>query len=155
MRTPAWLLAAGLVLIAVAPAPRVGGAQSEVPPTFSETIAPIVYGNCVECHRADGPAPFPLVTYEEVAQRGSLIAEVTKSRYMPPWHAAPGAGEFVGERRLTDREIALLGDWAARGMLRGDPEKMPPLPSFADQFPLCRRRRQSRMAGDWLHAGAA
>ena len=43
MRTPAWLLAAGLVLIAVATAPQAGGAQSEAPPTFSETIAPIVY----------------------------------------------------------------------------------------------------------------
>src|SRR5215204_2015854 len=101
MRIAAWVLSAGPVLIAVAAAPGTTGAQNEVPPTFSETIAPIVYQHCVECHSQDGPAPFPLVTYEDVAQRGALIAEVTKSRYMPPWHAAPGAGEFVGERRLT------------------------------------------------------
>ena len=27
---------------------------------------------------------------------------------MPPWHAAPGHGEFVGERRLTEAQIASI-----------------------------------------------
>ncbi len=39
---------------------------------------------------------------------------------MPPWHAAHGYGEFVGERRLTDAQIAThrrLGQ--AGGMPRG------------------------------------
>ncbi len=104
-----------------APAPRL---------TFTETIAPIVYANCVTCHRAGEAAPFPLVTYEDVAKRGALIARVTESRYMPPWHAAPGYGEFVGERRLTDQQIATIGAWVKQGMPRGDEAKMPRLPTF-------------------------
>ena len=70
--------------------------------TFTETIAPIVYENCLTCHRPGEAAPFALITYEDVKKRGSLIAAVTKSGYMPPWHAAHGYGEFGGERRLSD-----------------------------------------------------
>ncbi len=107
-----------------------GLAQSPPSPTFAETIAPIVYGNCVTCHRPGEAAPFSLITYEDVAKRGKLIAKVTSSRYMPPWHAAPGFGEFVGERRLTDAQIAQFGAWVAAGMPRGDAARMPPLPAF-------------------------
>ena len=71
--------------------------------TFAETIAPIVYANCVTCHRPGQAAPFSLISYEDVAKRGALIARVTESRYMPPWHGDTDFGGFVGERRLTDR----------------------------------------------------
>jgi hypothetical protein len=98
--------------------------------TFSETIAPIIYANCVTCHRAGEAAPFPLITYEDVAKRGDLIAEVTGSRYMPPWHAAQGHGEFLGERRLTDAQIASINAWVGNGMPRGEVAKMPKLPAF-------------------------
>ena len=74
--------------------------------TFTETIAPIVYQNCVTCHRPGEAAPFSLISYEDVKKRGALIATVTKSRYMPPWHAAHAYGEFAEERRLTDAQIA-------------------------------------------------
>ena len=83
----------------VSPAPRAGAV------TFSEHIAPILYANCVTCHRPGEAAPFPLISYEDVAKRGTLLAEVTKSRYMPPWHAEPGFGDFADERRLTDAQI--------------------------------------------------
>ena len=49
---------------------------------------------------------------------------------MPPWHAAPGYGEFVGERRLSDAQIAAIGAWVKAGMPRGDEAKMPKLPAF-------------------------
>ena len=80
--------------------------------TFAETIAPIVYANCVTCHRPGEAAPFSLISYEDVAKRGALIARVTESRYMPPWHGDTDFGEFVGERRLTD---AADRDDCARG----------------------------------------
>ena len=88
--------------------------------TFAETIAPIVYANCVTCHRPGEAAPFSLISYEDVAKRGALIAKVTESRYMPPWHAEPGFGEFVGERRLTDAQIATIAAWVKQGMPRGE-----------------------------------
>ena len=126
---------------AVVLTPLVGQSQSSRTPaarqaapaariTFAETIAPIVYANCVTCHRPGEAAPFPLISYEDVAKRGALIAKVTESRYMPPWHAEPGFGEFVGERRLTDAQIATIAAWVKQGMPRGDETRMPKLPEF-------------------------
>jgi WD40 repeat protein len=102
--------------------------QSKV--TFTEHIAPILYANCVTCHRAGEVAPFPLITYEDAAKRGKLMARVTGSKFMPPWHAARGHGEFVGERGLTDAQIASIAAWVSSGMPRGDNSKMPKLPAF-------------------------
>jgi hypothetical protein len=121
-------LALSAVLVLASAASRAQGRPST--PTFAETIAPIVYGNCVTCHRPGEAAPFSLMTYEDVAKRGKLITKVTSSRYMPPWHAAPGFGEFVGERRLTETQIEQFGAWVAAGMPRGDASKMPKLPTF-------------------------
>src|SRR6266446_2156674 len=104
--------------------------------TFTETIAPILYQNCVTCHRPGEAAPFALITYDDVKKRGTLIAQVTKSRYMPPWHAAHGYGEFNDERRLTDQQIAAIGDWVSQGMPQGNPAKMPKLPQFPDGWHL-------------------
>jgi mono/diheme cytochrome c family protein len=98
--------------------------------TFTETIAPMVYTNCVTCHRPGEAAPFSLISYEDVAKRGALIAKVTELRYMPPWHAEHGYGEFLNERRLSDAQIATIGAWVKQGMPRGDEAKMPKLPEF-------------------------
>jgi mono/diheme cytochrome c family protein len=111
-------------------------AASNARVTFTETIAPIVYANCVTCHRPGEAAPFSLISYEDVAKRGALIAKVTGARYMPPWHAAHGYGEFADERRLTDSQIAAIAEWVKQGLPKGDDSKMPRLPEFADGWHL-------------------
>jgi mono/diheme cytochrome c family protein len=118
------------------PASKATPSRAGGPVTFTETIAPIVYANCVTCHRPGQAAPFSLISYEDVAKRGALIAKVTASRYMPPWHAAHGYGEFAGERRLTDQQIAAIGEWVRQGVPRGDGSKMPKLPEFTDGWHL-------------------
>jgi mono/diheme cytochrome c family protein len=131
------LSAACLLLAAVSLWPAAEAGQTGPPsPTFTETIAPIMYAQCVECHRSDGPAPFPLISYEDVAKRGALVAQVTRTRYMPPWHAAHGYGEFVGERRLTDGQIAAIGEWVSAGMPRGNPDAAPDPPVITDGWQL-------------------
>src|SRR3974377_356962 len=87
--------------------------------TFTAAIAPLVYENCVTCHRPGEAAPFSLLTYEDVKKRGALIATVTQSRYMPPWHTMHGYGAFADERRLTDSQIAAIGEWVKQGMPEG------------------------------------
>src|SRR5207244_4426396 len=79
---------------------------------------PIVYGHCAVCHRPGQAAPFPLLSYDDVKKRGTLIARATARRYMPPWHAtdAPGFAEFRDDRRLSPVEIATLQAWVAAGM---------------------------------------
>ena len=103
-------------------------ASLDAPPTFAKDIAPIVYRQCAPCHRADGPAPFSLVTYAEARQRATQIAAVTKRRYMPPWKPEEGFGAFIGERRLTDAEIDVIDRWVGTGMVEGDAADLPPPP---------------------------
>jgi hypothetical protein len=126
------LLAVVVTWSAVAPAQtRAGRAPASAAVTFTEHVAPIVYAQCVTCHRPGEAAPFSLISYEDVAKRGTLIAHVTASRYMPPWHGDTEFGGFVGERRLSEAEIATIGQWLKEGMPRGDERRMPKLPEFA------------------------
>ena len=125
-----------IVLVATAAARQGPAGKAAAPPTFAETIAPIVFSNCVSCHRAGEAAPFTLTSYDDVAKRADLIVKVTQSRYMPPWKAVEGHGEFLDERRLTDTQIAAIRDWAAAGKPRGDMSKLPPLPTFTDGWQL-------------------
>ena len=105
-------------------------------PTFSDAIAPIVYENCVTCHRPGEAAPFSLITYEDVRRRGKLLVSVTQQRLMPPWQATHGYGDFDGERRLSDEQIQTITSWVNAGMPQGDPAKMPKLPAFSDGWHL-------------------
>lgn len=100
-------------------------------PTYNKEIAPILAQNCATCHRPGQVAPFPLLTWSDAAKRASLIAAVTAKRYMPPWKAEPGYGHFQDERRLTDAQIAMIGEWARDGAPEGDPKLKPEPLRFA------------------------
>ena len=95
--------------------------------TFARDVAPILYRRCATCHRPDGAAPFSLLTFEDARRRGSQMAAVTASRYMPPWKPEPGFGDFAGERRLSDAEIATIDRWVKGGLLEGNPVDLPPV----------------------------
>ena len=122
------VLASALVLI-----PALVSAQDV---TFTKDIAPIVFAACAPCHRPNGPGPFSLTTYDEVRRHATQIAQVTKSRFMPPWKVDPTVGHFVGQRHLSDREIATIDRWAAAGAPEGEPRQLPPIPKFADGWLL-------------------
>ncbi|HTM50850.1 MAG TPA: hypothetical protein VL285_19275 [Bryobacteraceae bacterium] len=127
--------AAGCALVAAAfSAGEIGKPPDKQ--TFTEHIAPIVFNNCTSCHRPGEAAPFALMSYQDVKKRGALIAAVTKSRYMPPWHAEPGYGDFIGVHRLTDPQIASIQQWVEAGMPAGDPAKLPALPKFTEGWQL-------------------
>lgn len=105
-------------------------------PTYNKDIAPILYKNCAGCHRPGEVAPFSLLTYQDTAKRAALIATVTKARVMPPWKAEPGYGQFQDERRLTDEQIALIGNWARSGTPEGAASARPAPPTFTDGWQL-------------------
>jgi hypothetical protein len=105
-------------------------------PTYSREVVGILHQQCVICHRPGEAAPFSLLTYDEVRKRGKLIAHVTQSKQMPPWKAGPSDFRFRNERRLTDEQIAMLQRWVEAGMPEGDRSQTPPLPMFAQGWPL-------------------
>ncbi len=104
--------------------------------TFTEHVAPILYQNCTRCHRPGEAAPFSLLNFQDAKKRGKQIEEVTRKRFMPPWHADHGYVELSNERRLTDQQIALLGAWHRQGMKEGDLAKLPAPPQFTEGWQL-------------------
>ena len=98
--------------------------------TFNRDIAPVLFSNCVTCHREGEVAPFAMTEFSQVSKRAKQIAEVVTSRIMPPWRPVPDYGHFAGERRLSEGQIALLNTWAESGAIEGDPADLPPMPQF-------------------------
>ena len=124
------ILIAILVLLSISIVTRAAA------PTFCHDVAPIVYENCVSCHRPGEVAPFSLIKFEDVKKRAEQIATVTGERYMPPWKPESGFGHFVGERRLSDAQIKTLADWSAAGAPEGDAKDLPKLPEFPSGWTL-------------------
>ena len=93
--------------VSVAVAAWVGARVSAMPappptpsqdvPTFSRDVAPILYKNCAQCHRAGEIAPMPLITYKDARPWARSIKEKVLVREMPPWHADAHAGTFANE----------------------------------------------------------
>jgi tetratricopeptide (TPR) repeat protein len=109
---------------------------AESAPTFDKDIAPIVYKNCAPCHRPGGSGPFPLLTYADAREHAQQIVPATRAHSMPPWLPAPGYGDFVGARRLTDAEIALIDRWFKGGAVEGEAKELPPAPKFVAGWQL-------------------
>jgi uncharacterized protein (TIGR03437 family) len=118
-----------LLLLLVSP----GHAQSL---TWSEHIAPIIYNNCTNCHRPGQVSALPLMSYDDVRRRGSLVNQTVQTHFMPPWKPEPGWVPFRDERRLTPAQLAMINQWVQDGMPRGDASKEPPPPPFADDWQL-------------------
>jgi Flp pilus assembly protein TadD len=119
-----------LVSTAMAAAPQ----APEV--TFARDVAPLMYEACASCHREGGPAPFSLITYDQVRRRATQIANVTRSGFMPPWKAEPESGDFVGQRRLSGRELQRIQRWVELGTPEGDPRDLPRRPTWPDGWLL-------------------
>ena len=130
--TPAALSATLAVLMSAAMV-----AAPETPEvTFARDIAPLMYEACASCHREGGPAPFSLITYDQVRRRATQIAGVTRSRFMPPWKAEPESGNFVGQRVLSAREIERIQRWVELGTPEGNPRDLPRRPTWPDGWLL-------------------
>ena len=95
-------------------------AAAQPPLTFTKDVAPIVFARCAPCHRPGEIGPFSLLSFRDVSQRLSQIADVTARRVMPPWKPEPGGTPFVDDRSLNADELRTLRDWIAQGAMEGD-----------------------------------
>jgi tetratricopeptide (TPR) repeat protein len=98
--------------------------------TFNDDVAPLVLDACGPCHRPTGPAPFSLISYQDVRRRATQIVDVTAKRFMPPWKAEPGIDAFVGQRWMSERDLAIIRQWVAAGTPEGDPGRVPAVPQW-------------------------
>ncbi|HWE04127.1 MAG TPA: hypothetical protein VG326_17100 [Tepidisphaeraceae bacterium] len=105
-------------------------------PTFNRDIAPIFFRNCASCHHPGEVAPFSLLTYADGKRHSAEVSELTLNRQMPPWKPEHGFGDFVGERRLTDAQIATIQQWIKAGRPEGNAADLPPQPTFVEGWLL-------------------
>ena len=101
-------------------------------PTFTKDIAPILYANCTTCHRPGEIAPMSLLTYQDTRPWAKSIAAKVADGTMPPWHADPQYGTFVGARGLTSAQKSTLAKWVAAGAPEGNAADLPTPPTYND-----------------------
>src|SRR2546425_7698687 len=112
------VLILGSACLLAAPA----GAQTRVPetvPTWNKDVAPIVFANCIACHRPGEVAPMSLMKYPEARPWAKGMKAKVLSHEMPPWFADPRYGKFQNTRGLTQAQIATLVAWADAGAPQG------------------------------------
>src|SRR6516162_4230117 len=127
--------------VAVALAGLIGAAssvyaQSPAAPTFSKDVAPIVFQNCTGCHRPGEIGPMPLTSFSEARPWAKSIATHVTDGTMPPWHADPAHGQFLNDRRLSDRDRETIVKWVSAGAPEGNPADTPKLPKFTDGWQI-------------------
>jgi Tfp pilus assembly protein PilF/mono/diheme cytochrome c family protein len=104
--------------------------------TFNRDIARIIFTSCSTCHRPGEAAPFSLLNYNDVKKHAHQIAEVTRTRNMPPWLPEPQQVKFADEMRLSESQIDLIQKWVNQGATEGNPADLPPPPKFTEGWRL-------------------
>lgn len=107
-------------------------------PNFTKDVAPILYKNCVSCHRPGEIAPMSLLDYQSARPWAKAIRAAVLTRKMPPWFADPRYGEFANDARLSEQEIDTIKAWVDGGSAEGDPADLPARPTFAVGWSLGR-----------------
>jgi hypothetical protein len=104
--------------------------------TFNKDVAPIMFQSCAGCHHPGEVAPFSLLTFQDASKRSKQIVKVTQQKFMPPWKAEPGFGDFSGCRSLTAAQIATIKKWADEGCIEGRTADLPKAPTFPEGWQL-------------------
>jgi len=88
--------------------------------SYADRIAPLLVDKCAACHREGGVAPWAMTGYDIVRGFAPMIREVVRTKRMPPWHADPHYGSFVGDRSMTNEDARDLVHWVEAGAPRGN-----------------------------------
>ncbi len=99
--------------------------------TFSKDVAPILFKNCVTCHRPGEMAPMSLLDFKSARPWAKAIEVAVVTRKMPPWFADPAHGHFENDVRLKTQDIDTIRAWVAGGAIEGNPKDLPLQPTFS------------------------
>jgi hypothetical protein len=105
-------------------------------PTFAKDVAPILYKNCVECHRQNAMAPMSLMTYDDARPWARAIKQKVVAREMPPWGADPTVGKYANDPSLKQSDVDTIVAWVDGGAPLGNVREMPVAPAFTDGWSI-------------------
>ena len=135
MRVSTALIGAGAALLVLG----VGGlasAEAAGTPTFAKDIAPILYENCVACHRPNHLAPMSLITYADARPWARAVKTKVLAREMPPWGADSSVRAYKNDASLTQTEIDTIAAWVDGGAPEGNAVDLPEVPQFAEGWSI-------------------
>ncbi len=100
--------------------------------TFAKDVAPILYQNCVRCHRPGEIAPMSLLNYADARPWARSIKDRVSKREMPPWFLDKNIGiqRYKNDPSLSDRDIETIVKWVDGGAVQGSPADMPAQPEL-------------------------
>src|SRR5436190_926659 len=107
-------------------------AKAPAAPTWNKDIAPIVFANCITCHRPGEVAPMSLLTFQDARPWAKGMKAKVAAHQMPPWFADPRYGQFNNKRGLTQTQIDTIVAWADAGAPQGT-GVMPVAPDYGDR----------------------
>jgi len=117
------------ILLAIAGS-QAASSDTKTSLTFTKDIAPILYNNCIGCHRPGEIAPMSLITYKEVRPWAKAIREKVANRDMPPWHPDAKYGQWANDLRLAQKDVDAVVGWVDGGAVEGNPKDLPPMPKL-------------------------
>ena len=100
-------------------------------PTFYRDVLPLLQDHCQQCHRPEGTARPPLVSYKDAKENAGDIRDSVEQKRMPPWFADPRFGHWANDPSLTAGQIATLVAWAEAKAPAGDPADAPAARAWA------------------------
>ena len=112
-----WML--GSVFLVAGPVSAQGGQVASSGPTWNKDVAPIVYANCITCHRPGEVAPMSLLSFADARPWARGMKAKVMAHEMPPWFSDPRYGSFLNRRGLTQAQIDTIVAWADAGAPQG------------------------------------
>jgi hypothetical protein len=129
------VIAAAVVAVAgVAGCGGKSGSASSGPATYWSAIKPIADQKCAPCHSADNIAPFTLSSLADFKEHSDKVRVAVAAKKMPPWPPAKGCSDYLGDRSLSDAEIATFTGWIDAGAPEGDPNTYQAVTSSAPKL---------------------
>ena len=135
MRRVLFLLGAALIIVNL-PFALEAQAPAAKEVTFSRDVAPILYSNCIYCHRPNDIAPFSLLSYKDARPWSKSMKEQVVMRRMPPWGVDPHVGDFRNNKSLSERDIQTIAAWVDGGAKEGNAADMPKMPQFDEGWQI-------------------
>ena len=134
MRVLTTLTVVGVLAVVLSVAGNAVAAEGT--PTFAKDVAPILYENCVTCHRPNHLAPMSLITYDDTRPWARAVKSKVVSREMPPWGADSSIRAYENDPSLTQDEIDTITAWVDGGSPRGNDVDLPSVPQFAEGWSI-------------------
>ena len=136
MRVSTTLIGACAALLVVSVAGVASAGAAEGTPTFAKDVAPILYENCVSCHRPNHLAPMSLITYADARPWARAVKTKVLAREMPPWGADSSVRAYKNDASLTQTEIDTIAAWVDGGAPEGNAADLPEVPQFAEGWSI-------------------